>query len=228
MKPVPSSLVEGARMSRALELLQDPGVVAIVRLDDYSAAVDMVRALHAGGIRAVEFTYSNPKAGEAIRAVADAMGDEVAVGAGTVLDPETARAAMLQGASFIVTPTLNAGTVRMCRRYDIPTVIGSFTPTEMLAAWEAGATFIKLFPASAVGPSYIKDVHGPLPHLPIIPTGGISAGNCADYIAAGAAGIAVGGNLVDRTTVEQGDWATLTERARALVSAVAAARSNRG
>jgi len=214
-------------MSAVLDQLRNPGVVAIVRLDDYSSAVEMVRALHEGGIRAVEFTYTNPRAGEAIAAVADAMGEDVAVGAGTVLDPETARAAILQGAAFVVTPTTRVETIAMCRRYDVPTVIGAFTPTEMLTAWEAGATMVKLFPASAVGAKYIKDVHGPLPQIPIIPTGGVSVENCAEFIAAGAAGIAAGSNLVDAKTVAQGDWAVLTERARALVEAVGNARRAR-
>lgn len=212
-------------MKRVLDQLSHPGVVAIVRLDDYSAAVEMVRALYEGGIRAVEFTYTNPRAGNAISLVVDAMGDAVAVGAGTVLDPETARAAMLQGASFVVTPTTNIETIRMCRRYDVPTVIGAFTPTEMLTAWEGGATFVKLFPASAVGPTYIKDVHGPLPQIPIIPTGGVSLENCAEFIKAGAAGVAIGSNLVHAKTVADKDWSLLTERARALVDAVARARS---
>lgn len=211
-------------MKRVLDQLSYPGVVAIVRLDDYSAAVEMVQALHEGGIRAVEFTYTNPRAGNAISSVVDVMGDAVAVGAGTVLDPETARAAMLQGASFVVTPTTNVETIRMCRRYDVPTVIGAFTPTEMLTAWEGGATFVKLFPASAVGPTYIKDVHGPLPQIPIIPTGGVSLENCAEFIKAGAAGVAIGSNLVHAKTVADKDWSLLTERARALVDAVAQAR----
>lgn len=211
-------------MNKVLEELNDPGVVAIIRLDDYSSAVEMVRALHEGGIRAVEFTYTNPKAGEAIAAVADALGDSVAVGAGTVLDPETARAAMLKGASFIVTPTTNVETIAICRRYDVPTVIGAFTPTEMLTAWQAGATFVKLFPATAVGPKYIKDIHGPLPQIPIIPTGGVSLENCTEFIAAGAAGIAIGSNLVDAKIVANGDWSELTGRAKAFVNAVTDAR----
>lgn len=218
--------VETRMMTDVVAQLRDPGVVAIVRLDDYSAAVEMVRALHAGGIRAVEFTYTNPRAGEAIAAVVDALGDSIAVGAGTVLDPETARAAMLQGASFIVTPTLNVETIRICRRYGVPTVIGTFTPTEMLTAWEHGATFVKLFPASAVGPGYLKDVRGPLPQLSIIPTGGVSLENCGAFIRAGAAGVAIGSNLVDARTVGQGDWSVLTDRAQALVEAVAEARGS--
>jgi 2-dehydro-3-deoxyphosphogluconate aldolase/(4S)-4-hydroxy-2-oxoglutarate aldolase len=217
-------ITEGIQMKRVLDQLSTPGVVAIVRLDDYSAAVEMVRALYEGGIRAVEFTYTNPRAGDAISSVVEVMGDAVAIGAGTVLDPETARAAMLQGASFIVTPTTNIETIQMCRRYDVPTVIGAFTPTEMLTAWEGGATFVKLFPASAVGPKYIKDVHGPLPQIPIIPTGGVSLENCAEFIKAGAAGVAIGSNLVDVTTVADREWSVLTDRARALVDAVTQAR----
>jgi len=211
-------------MSHVVDLIRNPGVVAIVRLDDYSAAVEMVRAIEAGGIRAVEFTYTNPKAGDAIAAVADAFDDRVAVGAGTVLDPETARAAMLRGASFVVTPTMNVETIRICRRYDVPTVIGAYTPTEMSTAWEAGATMVKLFPARSVGPSYIKDVHGPLPHIPIIPTGGVSLENCAEFIRAGAAGIAIGSNLVDARLVAEQGWPELTRRAASFVRAVAEAR----
>lgn len=115
-------------MTQVEEQLRNPGVVAIVRLDDYSGAVDMVKALHAGGIRAVEFTYTNPKAGDAISSVADAMGEEIAVGAGTVLDSETARAAILQGASFVVTPVVRPDVISLCRRYAVPTVIGAYTP----------------------------------------------------------------------------------------------------
>lgn len=205
--------------------LTDAGVTAIVRLDDYSKAIEMVEALHKGGIQAVEFTYSNPRAGLAIAATADVFGNDVAIGAGTVLDPETARAAMLQGATFIVTPTLNVETIRICRRYDVPTVIGTYTPTEMLTAWEHGATFVKLFPATSLGPSFIKDVRGPLPQLRIVPTGGISLENCGAFIRAGAAAIAVGSNLVDRQTVADQRWDVLTERAQAFVAVVAEARN---
>jgi 2-dehydro-3-deoxyphosphogluconate aldolase/(4S)-4-hydroxy-2-oxoglutarate aldolase len=211
-------------MSQVAARVTGPGVVAIVRLDDYSSAVEMVKALQAGGIEAVEFTYTNPRAGAAIAAAADALGDEVAIGAGTVLDPETARAAILQGASFIVTPTLNVDTIRLCNRYSVPTVIGSFTPTEILTAWEHGATFVKVFPASSVGPRYLKDVRGPLPQVRLIPTGGVTLANAGEFIRAGASAVAVGSNLVDARSVADGAWATLTERARAFVDAVAVAR----
>jgi 2-dehydro-3-deoxyphosphogluconate aldolase/(4S)-4-hydroxy-2-oxoglutarate aldolase len=204
--------------------MEAAGVIAIVRLDDYSRAVDLTRALLTGGIDVVEFTYTNPAAGEAIAAVKVALGDEVLVGAGTVLDPETARAAILQGADLIVTPTVNVETIRLCQRYSIPTVIGAFTPTEILTAWEAGATFVKVFPASAVGARYLKDVRGPLPQVRLIPTGGVSVENAGEFIKAGARAVALGSNLVDATSVSNGDWATITSRARAAVNAVSTAR----
>ena len=213
-------------MVSAIERVEACGVVAIVRVSDYSSAVPLVEALLDGGIDVVEFTYTNPKAGNAIEEVKAALGDRVLAGAGTVLDPETCRAAILQGADFIVTPTLNVDTIRMSQRYSIPTVIGSFTPTEILTAWEAGATFVKVFPASAVGPRYFKDVRGPLPQIRLIPTGGVSVENAGDFIRAGARAVALGSNLVDESLVASRDWATLTARARAAVAAVADARAS--
>lgn len=204
--------------------VEETGVVAIVRLDDYTAAVEMASAIADGGVTSIEFTYTNPRASEAIARVKQALGDRVLVGAGTVLDPETARAAMLQGADFIVTPTLNLETIRICRRYSVPSVIGAFTPTEILTAWEAGATYVKVFPASAVGARYLKDVRGPLPQVRLIPTGGVDLSNAGDFIRAGASAIAVGSNLVDGKLVAKGDWQTLRERAQGFVAAVRAAR----
>lgn len=206
--------------------MDESGVVAIVRLDDYSPAIEMVQALIRGGITSVEFTYTNPAAGAAVATVKAALGNAVQVGAGTVLDPETARAAILQGADFIVTPIVNVPTVELCRRYSIPTVIGSFTATEILTAWQAGATFVKVFPASAVGPGYLKDIRGPLPQVKLIPTGGVTLQNAGDFIRAGASAIAVGGNLVDAKTVQEQEWQTLTDRASAFVEAVRTARSS--
>lgn len=211
-------------MINAVDRVEACGVVAIVRLDDYTAAVDLVRALREGGIDVVEFTYTNPRAGAAIEEVKSALGDDVLAGAGTVLDPETCRAAILQGADFIVTPTVNLGTIRMCQRYSIPSVIGAFTPTEILSAWEAGATFVKVFPASVVGPRYLKDVAGPLPQVKLIPTGGVSVDNASDFIRAGARAVALGSNLVDAASVANRDWVTISSRASAAVAAVRDAR----
>lgn len=212
-------------MSVSVERLEKAGVIAIVRLDDYSRAVDLVGALLEGGIDVVEFTYTNPAAGQAVADVKAAHGSAVVVGAGTVLDPETCRAAILQGADLIVTPVVNADVIQMCNRYSVPSVIGAFTATEILTAWQAGATFVKVFPASAVGPRYLKDIAGPLPQVRLIPTGGVSAENAGDFIKAGARAVALGSNLVDATSVANGDWATITERSKRAVAAVAAARS---
>ena len=220
------SMSEGSNSLNAGERIEATGVIAIVRLDDYEAVVDLVGALIAGGIDVVEFTYTNPRAGAAVEVVKAAHGDSVLAGAGTVLDPETCRAAILHGADFIVTPTVNADTIRLCQRYAIPAVIGAFTPTEILTAWEAGATFVKVFPASAVGPRYLKDVSGPLPQVKLIPTGGVSAENAGDFIRAGARAVALGSNLVDEKSVANRDWATITARSRAAVEAVKTARAS--
>lgn len=206
------------------EKITENGLVAIVRLDDLSSAIAVTEALLRGGVRSVEFTFTNPTAGRVIEEVRGALGDRASIGAGTVLDPETARTAILAGAEFVVTPTLNTEVIALCNRYAIPTVIGAFTPTEMLTAWEAGASYVKVFPATVGGPQYLKDVRGPLPQLKLIPTGGVSLDNAADFIRAGASAIAVGSNLVDARTVAAGRWEALEERARKFSEVVRGAR----
>lgn len=206
------------------ETVTGDGVVAIVRLDDLSEAAPMAQAVAAGGIRSIEFTFTNRLAGRAIEAVREAHDGAVLVGAGSVLDAETARTAILAGAQFVVTPVVSQPVIETCLRYGIPTVIGALTPTEILAAWQAGATFVKVFPASVGGARYLKDVRGPLPQVRLIPTGGINAANAAEFIQAGASAIAVGGNLVDPKLIAAGDWETLSGRARELVDAVRHAR----
>jgi len=143
----------------------------------------------------------------------------VLMGAGTVLDPETARAAILAGAEFIVTPSLNLKTIELCKRYGKPIIPGAFTATEIMTAWEAGADMVKVFPASIGGPKYIKALLGPLPQLRLVPTGGVSAENAAEFLRAGATAVGVGGKLVDKTLVNSGDWDAITAEARRLVSA---------
>lgn len=205
--------------------LEASGVVAVVRLEDLSDAVDVARSLAAGGVRGIEFTFTNPKAGAAITAARDALGDDAIIGAGSVLDPETARIAILAGATFIVTPVTRVETIALCRRYGVPIMSGAFTPTEILTAWEAGSAMVKVFPATALGPGYLKDVRGPLPQVKLIPTGGVTVDNAGDFIRAGASAVAMGSALVDAKVVAAKDWTTLTARARAVHGAVAAARS---
>jgi 2-dehydro-3-deoxyphosphogluconate aldolase/(4S)-4-hydroxy-2-oxoglutarate aldolase len=208
-----------------VEQIEADGVVAIVRLDDLSRAVPLTEALVRGGIRAVEFTFTNRLAARVIEEVRNALDGRAIVGAGTVLDPETARTAILAGAEFIVTPTVSNPTIELCHRYSIPTAIGAFTPTEILTAWQAGASFVKVFPATTLGPQYLKDVRGPLPQVKLIPTGGVNADNAADFIRAGASAIAVGSNLVDAKTVAASDWDVIEERAKRLVEVVRGAKS---
>jgi 2-dehydro-3-deoxyphosphogluconate aldolase / (4S)-4-hydroxy-2-oxoglutarate aldolase len=209
---------------RTGEAIADNGLIAIVRLDDLSAAVPLTEALLRGGVKNVEFTFTNPLAGRVIEQVRLALHEHANVGAGTVLDPETARNAILSGAEFVVTPTLNLATIELCNRYGVPTVIGAFTPTEILTAWQAGATYVKVFPATVVGPQYLKDVRGPLPQVKLVPTGGVNIANAAAFVRAGASAIAVGSNLVDAPTVSAERWDVLEERARQFSQVVVAAR----
>lgn len=203
-----------------LKRLLDSKIVAIVRLDSGEALVQVAQALKAGGLTTIEFTVSTPGAIDMIKEAASVLGDEVLIGAGTVLDPETARAAILAGAEFIVTPGLNPATIELARRYGKPIVPGALTPTEILAAWQAGADMVKVFPASLGGPGYIKAVLAPLPQLRLVPTGGVSADNAADYLRAGASALGVGGKLVDKAAVARRDWAALTAEAESLVAAL--------
>jgi 2-dehydro-3-deoxyphosphogluconate aldolase/(4S)-4-hydroxy-2-oxoglutarate aldolase len=207
-----------------LRRILDAGVIAIVRLDSASKLGEVARAIKVGGADIIEFTMTTPGALDIISASSQEFGDQVLLGAGTVLDAETARAAILAGARFIVSPTLNAATVELCHRYGAVAVPGTFTPTEILTAWEWGADLVKVFPAGAGGPGYIKDVLAPLPQVRLVPTGGVNVQNAADYIRAGAAAVAVGSSLVNKDLVAAGDFAALTETARGLVAAVRQAR----
>jgi 2-dehydro-3-deoxyphosphogluconate aldolase/(4S)-4-hydroxy-2-oxoglutarate aldolase len=204
--------------------IEHDGVIAVVRLNDLSKAVPLTEALVAGGVRAVEFTFTNPTAGEAIAAASTALGPRALIGAGSILDAETARVAILAGATFVVTPTVSASTIELCNRYGVATIIGALTPTEILTAWQAGATYVKVFPANLGGPRYLRDVLGPLPQLKLIPTGGVDVDNAGEFIRAGAVAVALGSNLVDARSVTTEDWQTITARAQAIVDAVAQAR----
>jgi 2-dehydro-3-deoxyphosphogluconate aldolase/(4S)-4-hydroxy-2-oxoglutarate aldolase len=208
-------------------IIEQDGVIAVVRLDDLSRAVPLTEALVAGGVRAVEFTFTNPTAATAITAARDALGSRALIGAGSVLDAETARVAILAGASFVVTPTLSLPVIATCSRYAVATTIGALTPTEMITAWEAGATFVKVFPATLGGPRYLRDVLGPLPQLKLIPTGGVDQENVGEFIRAGAVAVALGSNLVDARSVADEDWDTITARACVITEAVTRARRPR-
>lgn len=203
-----------------MDWIEREKVIAVVRLDDLAGAVKLSQAMLAGGVSIVEFTYTNRNAGKAIEVVREQLGDQCLVGAGTVLDPETARAAILSGAQFLVTPTFNPRTIEMARRYGVTTVIGAFTATEMLTASEAGADYIKVHPASLGGPQYFRDILAPLPHLKLIPSGGVTLETAGEFMRAGAVAVAAGGGLVGRGSVSDTELTAVTERARAFRAAV--------
>jgi len=200
------------------------GVVAVIRLQDSSKLRAVVDALAAGGVKALEITMTVPRAIELIGEIAPTLPPDFVIGAGTVVDPDTAHAAILAGARFIVGPVLRPAVIEVCHRYDVAVMPGCFSPTEILTAWEAGADVVKVFPATALGPSYFRDIRGPLPHLKLMPTGGVTLDNAGDWIRAGAVAIGVGTALVDVKLVAAGDFAAITERARRFVDAVRAAR----
>ena len=210
--------------SENLASIKACGVVAVLRADRPDALVQVAQAIGRGGIGAVEITMTTPGALDVIGECANRLGDEILLGAGTVLDPETARAAILAGAEYIVTPTLNPDVITLCRRYDKVIIPGALTPTEILTAWECGADIVKVFPATAVGSRYFKDVKAPLPQIELMPTGGVDLDNAGDFIRAGACAVAVGGNLVDMAAVAAGEWHVLTDTARKYVDTVRNAR----
>jgi 2-dehydro-3-deoxyphosphogluconate aldolase/(4S)-4-hydroxy-2-oxoglutarate aldolase len=201
------------------------GVVPVVRTSTAEGAIRSIEALHRGGIRVAEITMTVPGAIRALEKVADQFGDKILLGAGTVLDPETARACMLAGAEFFVTPSLNLATIEMVKRYSKAIFPGALTPTEVLAAWQAGADAVKVFPCGAMGGAkYIKALRGPFPQIEMIPTGGVNLETAGDFLKAGACAIAVGGELVDAKTISEGKFEIFEERARQYLAAVQKAR----
>src|SRR5881396_2968959 len=205
------------------------GVIAVVRLPQSADLRGVAAALAAGGVTAVEITLTTPGALEAIAELAsDPELKGSLIGAGTVLDVKAARDVIARGARFVVSPTFDRFVVRYCRDHDVPCVPGAFTPTELLAAWHAGATAVKLFPASTLGPRYLPEVLAPLPFLRIVPSGGVSLENTGEWIRAGAAAVSVGSALVSAAWLADGATAELTARARALVDCVASARRHAG
>lgn len=216
-----------AAKQQILNGLKETGVVAVIRADDPSALVDVAKALREGGVRYVEITMTVPRAIDVIeKAVANLPADDVVIGVGTVLDGETARAAILAGAGYVVSPTFNVGLIEMCKRYSVAVMPGAMTPTEILNAWEAGADIVKVFPAGVGGPPFFKDIKGPLPHIDIMPTGGVNRETAAAFIKAGACAIGVGGELVGKKLIAECDFKTITKNARDFIQVVREARAS--
>jgi len=210
--------------SQILRRLVHPGIIAVIRADSSEQLLDVARALKEGGVAAMEVTMTTPNALRVIGEVSAKFGREILMGVGTVLDPETCRAAILAGAEYVVTPVLRPEVIALCRRYGCPVICGAYTPTEILTAWEAGADFIKVFPADGLGPNYIKAVKAPLPQIEIIPTGGVDVTTAADFIKAGCAAVAAGSSLVGKKALESRNWAEITATARKFVEVIARAR----
>ena len=210
--------------SQIISRLLDPGIVAVIRVDSAAALLPICEALLAGGVTGLEITMTSPDAVATIAHASKQFGDRALMGVGTVLDTETCRAAILAGAQFVVTPVCRPAIVEMCLRYAKPVACGAYTPTEALTAHEAGADFIKLFPADGLGPKYIQNLLAPLPMLRIIPTGGVTVETAGDFLKAGCAALAAGSSLVAKEFIQNQDWAGLTARAAAFVAAVKKAR----
>lgn len=211
-----------------LSSIIDIGVVPVVRTSTADAAVKAIEAMYRGGIRAAEITMTVPGAIKALERVADQFGDQIVLGAGTVLDPETARACMLAGAQFFVTPSLKLSTIEIVKRYSKVILPGALTPTEILTAWEAGADAVKVFPCGSMGGAkYIKALKGPFPQIDMVPTGGVNLDTTIDFLRAGACAVAVGSELIDAKSVEEGNFQIFEERARQYLAKVKEARSEK-
>ncbi len=205
------------------------GLIPVIRADSSDIAMRAVDAIRQGGISVLEITMTVPGAIRIIEDVARRFGSDAIVGAGTVLDSETARACILAGAQFIVSPALDLDTIACCRRYSIPVMPGAMTPSEVVTAWKAGADFVKIFPANALGgPSYLKALKAPLPQVELVPTGGVSLKTASDFIKAGAAALGVGTDLVDTAALRTGEYHVITTRAKQFLGIVKEARAELG
>jgi len=195
-------------------------VVAVIRLADASKLVPVIEAVAAGGVRCIEITMTVPNAVELIRQVSASVSDHILIGAGTVTDAETALAVIDAGAQFVVSPILSAEVIAVCKQADIYCAPGCFTPTEIFTAWKLGADVIKVFPATSLGPKFFKDIKGPFPQIPLMPTGGVSIDNARDWITAGAVAVGIGSDLLDKKAIDEGRYEVLTSRAAQLAANV--------
>lgn len=213
-----------ATREQIVQQIESTGVVAIIRASGSGELIDVVNALREGGLTCIEVTMTTPNALEVIRAAREKVGDAAAIGVGTVLDAETARAAILAGAQFVVAPIIDVPTVEICRRYSVPVMPGALTPTEIVRAWQAGADFVKVFPTGSLGAQYLKDLRGPLPQIKLVPTGGITLENAAEFIRAGASALGIGSALVRGEWVKARDFGAIRQAATQWLECVKKAR----
>ena len=207
-----------------VEAVERAGIVAIIRMKDPAKVRAVFDAIAEGGVRTIEVTMSVPGAVEVIRQLAQGLPDGCILGAGTVLDADTAERVIDAGAAFVVSPVLRREVIAACHAHDAAVMPGCFSPTEILDAWEAGADIVKVFPATALGPGYLKDVRGPLPQIKLMPTGGVTLDNAGDWIRAGAVAVGVGTALLDTAAIAAGDYRQLRTNAERIVASVRAAR----
>lgn len=211
------------RLQRAQRLM-NAAVIAVVRSPRRDLVVPLAEALVAGGVVAIEITTTTPDALNAIRDARAALGDQAMIGVGTVLENITCRGALDAGAEFVVSPILRGSMVPLCHAAEVPVMLGAFTPTEAQAAYEAGADFVKIFPADSLGPTFVKALRAPLPHLRLVPTGGVDLGNVTEFLRAGCAALGVGSSLVSAELLKNQDWPELTRLASAFMAAVRTVR----
>lgn len=213
-----------ADKAETLQRILESGLTAVIRAKSSEHLINVVEAIRAGGVECIEVTMTTPDALSVIHEAAKRFGDEAVIGVGSVLDAETARAAILAGAEFVVGPTLDLGVIEMCRTYSKPVIPGALTPTEILTAWRAGADLVKVFPAGVMGPGYFRDVLAPLPQVKLVPTGGVDLNTAAEFIKAGAAALCVGSAMTPKDAMAEGRWDVLTDLAARFVEAVRTAR----
>ena len=210
-----------------IQQIEATGIVAIIRAADSAQLIDVVSALRDGGVTCIEVTMTTPNALEVIRQARVASGESAAIGVGTVLDAQTARAAILAGAQFVVAPVLDLPTIETCKRYSVPVMPGAMTPTEIVHAWQAGADFVKVFPTSTLGATFIKDLRGPLPQIKLVPTGGVNLDTVADFIMAGCAAVGVGGALVSSQALAKRDLTAIRRTATEFLERIRQARGTK-
>lgn len=205
---------------KSLQRVLDHKIVAVIRADNGDLLVDVAESLLAGGVEVMEVTFTVPRATRVLEKVVDRIGSRILLGAGTVLDTETCRAALLAGAEFIVSPAVNVEVIELCKRYSKPVMPGALTPTEVVTAWQAGADIVKIFPSEITGPKYLKALHGPLPHVRLMPTGGVNLETATEFLRCGACALGVGSSLVDPKVVAAGDLKKIESLARQYVQLV--------
>ena len=215
-------------MPTALDRILDQKIVAVIRAESPDSLADVAEALLAGGVEVMEVTFTVPRATQVLEKVTSKLGSRVLLGAGTVLDAETARTAMLSGAEFIVAPCVNLAVIEMCRRYSKPVMPGALTPTEVVTAWQAGADIVKIFPSELTGPKYIKSLKAPLPQVRMMPTGGVNLETAEEFLRAGSCALGIGSSLVEPKAVASGDLKRIESLARQYVEIVRSFREGSG